>query len=104
MADYSDYKSRLEITMPRITIDERKANEQWILRMRRLTKQEWIWVETGNIYDFSGIKIVPHTLKGYVELAGIVRKQFMKALVGLPRDGDWNEQRIWALLDEIDPH
>ena len=43
----SRLRTRLEITMPRITIDERKANELWIIRMRQLTKKEWIWVETG---------------------------------------------------------
>lgn len=87
------------------TIEQRISNEIWIIRMKHLSRAGiWNWTENGNTYDLSGPKIVPHTLKGYVELAGIVRKQFMKKFVGLPRDGDWNEARIWARLDEIDPH
>ena len=36
-----------------------------------------------------------------MELAGIVRKRFMKTLVDLPRDGDWDEANIWKILDEL---
>lgn len=84
-----------------ITIEQRKINEKWILQMKSLTKNMWFWKDNGNAYDMSGRKIVPQTLKGYVELAGIVRKEFMKAFVELPRDGDYNEGKIWRIIDEI---
>lgn len=80
--------------------DWQKANEKWVLKMKSITKI-WTWVEKGNVYDMSGTKIVPLTMKGYIDLAEIVRKRFMKTLVDLPRDGDWDETRVWAILDEI---
>ena len=81
--------------------DWMKANEKWVLQTKSNCGKMWIWKDKGNIYDMSGTKIVPLTLKGYVELAGIVRKRFMKTLVDLPRDGDWDEVKIWKILDEL---
>lgn len=80
--------------------DWQKANEKWVLKTKSITKI-WTWGEKGNVYDMSGTKIVPFTMKGYVELAGIVRKRFMKTLVDLPRDSDWDETKVWAILNEI---
>lgn len=81
--------------------DWMKANELWVLKTKSICRKMWMWKEKGNVYDMSGVKIVPLTLKGYVELAGIVRKRFMKTLVDLPRDGEYNEAKIWAILDDI---
>ena len=80
--------------------DWQKANEKWVLKTKSITKI-WTWSDKGNVYDMSGTKIVPLTMKGYVELAGIVRKRFMKTLVDLPRDANQTEQEVWAILDEI---
>ena len=80
--------------------DWQKANEKWVLKTKSITKI-WTWSDKGNVYDMSGTKIVPLTMKGYKDLAEIVRKRFMKTLVDLPRDGDWDETRVWAILDEI---
>jgi len=81
--------------------DWMKANEKWVLRTKSVCGKNWIWTDKGEIYDMSGTKIVPLTMTGYMELAGIVRKRFMKTLVDLPRDGDWDEARVWAILDAI---
>jgi hypothetical protein len=81
--------------------DWMKANELWVLKTKASKVKMWMWKDKGNIYDMSGTKIVPLTLKGYVELAEIVRKRFMKTLVDLPRDYVGDEALIWAILDEI---
>ena len=81
--------------------DWKKANEKWVLQTKSKCGQMWFWKDKGNVYDMKGTKIVPLTLKGYVELAGIVRKRFMKTLVDLPRDGDWDEAKILKILDEL---
>ena len=81
--------------------DWKKANEKWILTVKSKCGKMWMWKDKGNIYDMKGTKIVPLTLKGYIDLAEIVRKRFMKTLVELPKDADWDETKIWAALDEI---
>ena len=81
--------------------DWKKANEKWILTVKSKCGKMWMWKDKGNIYDMKGTKIVPLTLKGYIDLAEIVRKRFMKTLVELPKDADWDEEKIWAALDEI---
>lgn len=81
--------------------DWKKANEKWVLQTKSKCGQMWFWKDKGNVYDMSGTKIVPLTLKGYIDLAEIVRKRFMKTLVDLPRDGDWDETRVWNILDTI---
>ena len=84
------------------TIQERKANEKWVLQIKSTTRL-WTWIDNANVYYMSGNKIVPANLKGYVELAGIVRKQFMKALVAFPNDSIINEEMAWEIIDEITP-
>ena len=81
--------------------DWMKANEKWVLKTKSVCGKLWMWSDKGNVYDISGTKIVPLTMKGYIDLAGIVRKRFMKTLVDLPRDGDWDETRVWNILDTI---
>ena len=78
-----------------------KANEKWVLKTKSVCGKLWMWSDKGNVYDMRGTKIVPLTMKGYIDLAEIVRKRFMKTLVDLPRDGDWDETRVWNILDTI---
>ena len=81
--------------------DWMKANEKWVLKTKSVCGKLWMWSDKGNVYDMSGTKIVPLTMKGSIDLAEIVRKRFMKTLVDLPRDGDWDETRVWNILDTI---
>lgn len=59
-----------------------------------------MWKDTGNVYDMSSGKMKPLTLKGYVELAAIVRKGFMDIFVELPRDfDDFDKDKIWEIIN-----
>ena len=47
-----------------------------------------MWKDNANVYDMSSGKIVPHTMKGFVELAAIVRMDFCKIFLELPELAD----------------
>ena len=79
----------------------KQTNEKWILSMSNC--KQWIWKETGNIYEFSTLekklKIKPTTLKAYIELSAIVRKPFMLIFVELPEDYDFD--KVWNIIETI---
>ena len=80
--------------------EERQANERFFLNMIQATNF-FIWKDTGNCYDMSSGKMKPTSIKGYIELSLIVRKPFMKLFVELPADEDWDEKRVWDIIDGI---
>ena len=67
-----------------LTIDEMKANEKHFLMYLKYKSNMYMWKNKGNVYDMSSGKIVPYTMKGFVELAGIVRMDFSKIFLELP--------------------
>ena len=67
-----------------LTIEKRKVNEKWFLNMIKNKTKFYMWIDTGNCYDLSSGKMKPHTLKGYVQLSQIVRKEFMMLFVEKP--------------------
>ena len=44
--------------------DWKKANEKWVLTVKSKCGKMWFWKDKGNVYDMSGTKIVPLTLRG----------------------------------------
>ena len=82
---------------------ERIANEKHFIQWIKISKQ-YIWKDTGNIYIIiNNRKMKPTTLKGYVELAGIVRRQFMDIFVELPCGlEDLDKNKILNMVADID--
>jgi len=82
--------------------EQRKANERHFLFYLKNKTKMYCWKDTGNVYSMNTGKIVPATLKGYVELAGIVRKDFMNIFVDIPSDNcDWDMEKVWGIIDGI---
>ncbi len=79
--------------------NKRITNELYFKRMMNITKT-YMWLDTGNIYDLNDNKMKPKTLKGYVDLSQIVRKEFMDKYVELP-EGDFNKMKIWKIINNI---
>ena len=68
-----------------ITTEQRIKNEKHFLMYMKAKTKSYTWIDTANIYDMSsGRKIVPTTLKGFVELSGIVRREFAVLFIDLP--------------------
>jgi hypothetical protein len=80
---------------------KRIANEKHFLLYIKNNTKLYMWKDMGNCYDMSSGKMKPFTLKGYVELSAIVRKPFMKLFVELPTDGDWDEKKVWDIIDSL---
>jgi hypothetical protein len=81
--------------------EQRQANEKFFLQMIKNKTKLYMWKDQGECYDMSSGKMKPYTLKGYVELSAIVRKPFMKLFVELPTDGDWDEEKVWKIIDAV---
>lgn len=70
--------------MPRLTESEMKANEEHFIQFIKHKTKLYMWKDKGNSYSMTSGKIVPHNMKGFVEIAGIVSKNFVKIFVELP--------------------
>jgi hypothetical protein len=81
--------------------EQRQANEKYFVKFIHAKTKLYMWKDNGNCYDMSSGKIKPYTIKGYVELSAIVRKPFMKMFVELPTDGDWDEKKVWDIIDAV---
>lgn len=80
---------------------EKQTNEKYFLNLMRMTNN-WIWVNKSNSYSFSSNKMKPETLKGYVELSSIVRKEFMDLFVELPDDTNgMSKEMIWNIINRL---
>ena len=67
-----------------LTTLQMKANETHFLFYLKHKSKMYMWKDNANVYDMSSGKIVPHTMKGFVELAAIVRMDFCKIFLELP--------------------
>lgn len=82
--------------------EQRKANEKYFLQLIKNKLKYYTWKDTGNVYDMSsGRKMKPLTMKGYVELSAIVRREFMEIFVEMPTDGDWDKTKVWEIINSI---
>ena len=60
----------------------------------------YMWKDKANVYDMSSGKIVPYTMKGFVELAGIVRMDFSKIFLELPELADIRNSNGFGIITE----
>lgn len=79
--------------------DQRKANETYFLKLIKAKTMFYMWKDKGECYSMSSGKMKCSTLKGYVELSAIVRKDFMKIFVEAPDGID--VEKVWKILDSI---
>ena len=83
--------------------DKRIANEKWFISVIKNTNKVYFWIDQGESYNIiNNRKMKPTTLKGYVELSAIVRRQFMDIFVELPDNTlGMTKEQIWANLGSI---
>ncbi len=79
------------------------ANEKYHDNMLKICNEMYMWGDTGNIYHIRDGKFCPDTLKGYVELAEIVSRDYMDEKVVFPKD---NAEKIsksaaWKIINNL---
>jgi hypothetical protein len=81
---------------------QRQQNERHFLTAIQMT-DDYIWKNKGNVYSItSANKMKPKTLKGYVELSEIVRREFMDLFVELPDNTEgMTKEMIWNVINQI---
>jgi hypothetical protein len=92
-------ETRIPITMP--SPDWIITNEKFHDKM--LNFRMYMWKDTGNIYHIKDGKFCPDTLKGYVELAAIVSRDYMDEKVVFPRDNEMkmSKSAAWHLINQV---
>ena len=81
-----------------LTTIQMKANEKHFLMYVKYKTKMYMWKDKGNMYDMSSGKIVPHTMKGFVELAGIVSMDFCKIFLELPEVADMTNSKGFGFI------
>jgi hypothetical protein len=83
-----------------LTKQQKIANEKHFVGFLKMGVKNYMWIDKCEILDMStGLKIKPKTLKGYIELAGITRKEFMDIFVDCP--DDYDKARVNKILKAI---
>jgi hypothetical protein len=79
------------------------ANEKYHDQMLKLCSNMYMWQDRQNIYYIKNGKFCPDTLKGYVELAGIVSRDYMDEKVVFPRDNaeKFSKSTTWDIINKI---
>ncbi len=79
------------------------ANEKYHDDMLKVCRNMYMWADTGNIYYIKDGKFCPDTLKGYVELAGIVSKCYMDEKVAFPKNNPekLSKSAAWTIIKKI---
>jgi len=80
-------------------------NETYFMNIIKWTKL-WTWKDKGHIYTIEDNKLVPQDMKGYVDLAGLLTKEFMLenvkcenlSFLGKVR----SEEDIWKIIDSVE--
>jgi hypothetical protein len=68
-----------------MTLEQRKANEAHFTHFLKMKTKNYMWKDNGNEYNMSnGRTIEPKTMKGFVELCSIVRRDYAKIFIDLP--------------------
>jgi len=68
-----------------LTTHEQKANEAHYLYYLKNKTKLYMWKDKGNVYDMSsGRTIKPQNMKAFVEICGIVSRNFAKIFIDLP--------------------
>jgi len=78
-------------------------NEKYHDQMLKICNNMYMWQDTSNIYYIKNGKFCPDTLKGYVELAGIVSRDYMDEKVVFPRDNEMKMSKTvaWNLINQV---
>jgi hypothetical protein len=68
-----------------MTLEQRKANEAHFTHFLKMKNNIYTWKDNANVYDMSnGRTIKPQTMKGFVEICSIVRRDYAKIFIDLP--------------------
>ena len=79
------------------------ANEKYHDQMLQICKNMYMWKDTANIYYIRDGKFCPDTLKGYVELGGIVSRDYMDEKVVFPKDNaeKLSKSATWKIINQV---
>ena len=67
-----------------ITTEQRLINDRWLLNIIRMTRQNWIWPDTGHIVPVKDKKLCPITKQAYRDIIAITTISFVRDNVVAP--------------------
>ena len=80
----------------------KQCNEPYFMNLLKWTKL-WVWTSKGHTYTIEDNKLVPQDMKGYVELAEILTKEFILENVKCENLSFFgkvrSEEAIWKIID-----